>query len=468
MSESSLTFIFYVGWTRIGYGRVYENTLYNTMKSQNQALRILHHKRLWLLLLSLMIAVFHNTTMVRLGRTNIGLVLVNQLPFPVSLSEKPLNTALQAERLLKTASDDAENQSVWPALGFALWAQGKEQEALSIWEKTSLSPAQIFVSRGDYARFFNQKEKARKIYDAALRLDPTEGSAWYGIGMIEKTSGRTNEAINAFQKAWEWGNVNSAHQLASLLRDQQNYEAAIDIWQQALASYPAYPYRQRWWRGLSNSYHATAQWELGVQQTQKALKEFPDDPQLYTELGFMLYKVTGDTGIAQEILQRAIELSNNPAYAYSLLGNIMTQEERYQEAYTWYDKALELQPDKLSWQIAQAHAARASGELVTAQTEFEEIIEQHPNFAAAYYGLALVYQLQEDWENAAPTITQALELSPVPTTTNYLKAGEIYEQAIDYENALWAYQQILMLEPTNRLALEKTHFIQTKLRENKE
>lgn len=430
------------------------------MRTTKQISQIVNNKVIFLLFILLLFLGFRNTIITKHAYRNFGFVFANQIPFPYASTEQIDAKTLNAEYfLINSLSNANRDQSLFHALGFVLLSQNRPQEASHYWEKVSYPPTNNFVLRGDQARYANQLNEALEIYYEALNFEPSLAAAWYGIGVIEKNNNRTIDAINAFQHAWNLGHPNSTHQLASLLRDNQNFEESISIWQQALANYPTHPHRQRWWQGLSNTLHSTKQWEIGVQTTEQALQEFPDDPQLYAELGYMLYKATGDLNTAYETLQYANKLSDDPSYSHSLIGNMMSQEQRYHEAYFWYDSALKFQPNKLSWKIARAHAARASGDLTTAQFEFEEIIKQHPESAIAYYGLSLTLQQQGNLKRSADMVWQALNYDSNPGIANYLNAGEIFEQNSDYKNALWAYQQVLIIEPQEPTAIIKTEYI---------
>lgn len=168
--------------------------------------------------------------------------------------------------------------------------------------------------------------------------------------------------------------------------------------------------------------------------------------------GYALYNSGEDTSAAIEAFQRAISLDNTLASAHAGMAGIMASEHRYEEALSWYSKALASEPDNNSWHVARAHMARASGDISLATNLFLDAIELFPEFAPAHYGIALVYRQLDEPKKAVKAIESALSLSSSPNLEYYLRAGEIYEWTGDFEKALAVYQRAYDLDPSSEPA----------------
>lgn len=408
-------------------------------------------KSLWLLFIGLLLLAFRVPSIMGFTWTNAGLTTLNRIPVWLFLPNNiQTETTLQAESMLRRAAVyNPKNYSVWRGLGLTLLLQGRETEALSVWQEAQISSAKVLAMQGEYAKSLQSEKEAMVWYKYAVSLDPDLAMAWHGIGVLNENAGRPQKAIRAFERAWSLGNADSADVLAKLFRSDGNHRVAIEVWKQALANFPEHPHRLNWWLGLSNGLRAIADWDAGLQMTESALNEFPKDARLYVELGLAAYYAGDEVDRAIESLQRAIALDKEMALAYAAMGEIMASEGYYDEATAWFSEAIARGPDNSSWHIARANAARASGDLAWSLELFQETIARYPNLASAYYGIALVYQQSNNPDEAVAAIERAVYLVDSPNPSYYVRAGELYEWVGDTKKAFDAYKQALSLDPDN-------------------
>ena len=107
--------------------------------------------------------------------SNVGLVTLNR-----SLVQDGVSGAAgrddpnlaEAERWLNAASNlDATNRGAWRGLGFALAAQGREDEVVAAW-RTARGIGEEFVQRGEAMRKVRRTAEALAWYERAVRVEP--------------------------------------------------------------------------------------------------------------------------------------------------------------------------------------------------------------------------------------------------------------------------------------------------------
>lgn len=122
----------------------------------------------------------------------------------------------------------------------------------------------------------------------------------------------------------------------------------------------------------------------------------------------------------------------------------------WDQALEEYRKALEGSPDELVQYAARLGIARThflSGDLAVAQEQLETLISatsDFPQLAEAYYFLGQVYEAQGDYQAAAQSYAEYVELRPgvIDSHVNELR-GDMLSAAGDHLGAIAAYQAAL-------------------------
>jgi tetratricopeptide (TPR) repeat protein len=262
---------------------------------------------------------------------------------------------------------------------------------------------------------------------------------------------------------------------------------------------------------------------------QRALAYRPDDPELLGKIS-MLTQMRD-----QKILAEGSEL-NSEASRRAILDNYYNRADRFltdgnlNEARTWIDMALKLEPDQARFHalnsrlndevaartanlLSQASTAENDGRLFDAIMDYTQILNLSPNNVIAEQmrkraassidgiqitGLGLEAYYKNDFETARQKFTEALEVdknnrvareylnrittpSPVPETEKredlrqdvetwkiYLNALRHYQDG-EYEEAIKLWKQILEKYPGNEETLENIRQAELRMRpENKQ
>jgi tetratricopeptide (TPR) repeat protein len=137
--------------------------------------------------------------------SNVGLVTLNRsLAQHDTLWEEGSSdpNLAQAERWLRLATElDAANQGAWRGLGFALAAQGREDEVVSAW-RTARGIGEELVQRGEAMRKVRRTAEALVWYERAVRVEPGLASTvLYHRYTTLIAAGRIDTAIDNLSQA---------------------------------------------------------------------------------------------------------------------------------------------------------------------------------------------------------------------------------------------------------------------------
>ncbi|MFH0820413.1 MAG: tetratricopeptide repeat protein [Candidatus Peregrinibacteria bacterium] len=174
---------------------------------------------------------------------------------------------------------------------------------------------------------------------------------------------------------------------------------------------------------------AREEWKVAEPLLIQALAEAKDEVPASLKLVDVYFK-TDELKKAEHLLTRLAELEPNHPIIFARLARIHVAKKRYKEAIAAYARALELDDKNEEWLVH----------------------------------LGKLYQLLMRPGLAAECFRRAAELKPRETAYLLLLA-ESCEKDEDYDNALFTYEKILMLEPYNERAKEATVNVRLKMQE---
>ena len=171
---------------------------------------------------------------------------------------------------------------------------------------------------------------------------------------------------------------------------------------------------------------------------------------------------------AREQLQLILQQNNTYAPAYFELGKIALLQDDLKGAQTNIKAAIENDPrneeyraeaDKiaeLSSAMSDARRSYDERDYMGAVARYEKVLENHPTFASAYYGMGMAFARDGDLRQAAEAFRQAQAYNPNETRySNALRKvvaekyneGNRFYKARDWEAAATAYQEAYRLDP---------------------
>jgi len=239
-------------------------------------------------------------------------------------------------------------------------------------------------------------EEARREFQAALRLAPSNADSLLGLSTLLQLEGRTAEAEQMVERALQ-GNPNSVAalaQLAEIRRDEGNLTEAVRLFEEALAIDDSLPF-------------------------------------LFQGYGDVLQRA-GRYADAEEAFKMVLQLEPDSFKARYNLGVTYSNQHRTDDAIAQYEAALEANPDdpeatKALNNLGAIYLDR--GDTEQAAEKFEAAVASGPFHLEAHYNLALIRLDQGRLEEAVALLERAAQISPnheVVTTRlawAYLDAG---------------------------------------------
>jgi len=181
-----------------------------------------------------------------------------------------------------------------------------------------------------------------------------------------------------------------------------------------------------------------------------------------------------DLDEAEDHLLKAKAMTDDPpevAHIEMHLGEIATEQERFEEALTHYQRVVDIQPDSAeSWaDLGEAYQALDNDE--KAEDSYRHAIELEPHNEDLYYSLSKIYSDQNEPEKAIEAIEDGISANPdsivlhLYLATMYMDSGDYRQAEIFLEKAeridpdsesVMLFRQVLNLTKTQqRIASSK-------------
>ncbi len=225
---------------------------------------------------------------------------------------------------------------------------------------------------------------ALRLAQALLELDGDAATAWRQMGQAWLLAGDASQAEAALQQAIraDSQDLPARDALAALHAATGQIEQAVSEWRQ-LGS----PARLV---ALGRRLVQEQRWPEAVAAYQAAIDASPGYADAYYGLGWARYRWEGDIAGALSAFLGAREVRPRSPWPYVSIGDLYWQEGRLDEAFPWYEEALEAAPREpsLNRKVAEAYTDRGTqllqdGLREQAQAAFSRALELDPDNAQA-------------------------------------------------------------------------------------
>lgn len=179
--------------------------------------------------------------------------------------------------------------------------------------------------------------------------------------------------------------------------EKEETAKGLDLLNKALELDPSYPLAlalAAWCHAQGSVYNWAADIEASKREAlglaERAADLSADDPLILTVLG-TVHTFVRNYGAARVLLQRAVALDPNAAWAWSRLGWLAVYADRPKEAHENFEKALRLSPlDPMNFNnyVGMASAFQVAGEDNDAADMFLRALDERPNAFWIYRNLA--------------------------------------------------------------------------------
>lgn len=248
-----------------------------------------------------------------------------------------------------------------------------------------------------------QLQRAQRIYEEILRVEPRHFDALHLLGVIAAASADPARALDLIGRAIQLnpGSPTAHNNRGAALLDLGLWEAALVSFDRAIAlegNYAQAHYNRgnalkelgRWEEALASfdtaialrpndaqaHYHranvlcAKRQWEAALSGFDRAIALEPDFAEAHSNRAFVLHELRRpDESLAS--CNRAIALKRDYVEGYCNRGSLLLAQRRVAEALSSYDRALEIDPDHAAGHVNRGLALLLAGDYERGWTENE-------------------------------------------------------------------------------------------------
>jgi len=174
---------------------------------------------------------------------------------------------------------------------------------------------------------------------------------------------------------------------------------------------------------------------------EKCRNKLSEDAKFCSKCGTPVH--TDEAGNQQE---SASADNKSPALQAFNLGLECKDEGRYDEAVTYFTKAIRLSPDTQEAYYERGYVYGVKGENDRAIADFTTVLRFEPQNTNAYYLRGLAYHEKEQYDNAISDFTQAIELNP-DDASFYNARGNAYSCVENYIAAIVEFTKAIQIFP---------------------
>lgn len=230
--------------------------------------------------------------------------------------------------------------------------------------------------------------------------------------------------------------------------NQADYPQAIGVIEKAVAALPSLMPLQ----GAAEAYVVLALLYMNHRQYDQSVVAFTKAIELnYDPLALPynnrgnVYKEIGNYQQAFTDYNKAIELDPEFAYAYANRGNVYLDIGHYLQAVADYNKVMELDPKDGDAYNNRGIAYHNIGFYLPAIADYDKAIELNPKRADAYFNRGYVYEDLGNYQQAITSYNKAIELDPTYVDA-YNNRGNAYEDLGNYQQAITNYSKAIELD----------------------
>jgi hypothetical protein len=282
---------------------------------------------------------------------------------------------------------------------YAHYQSGRMEEAVALFsELHELYPedAQILTGLGTIALQLGMLEEGVRFLEKSLEINPDQPSVFSNRGIGLASLGRLNEAVYCYDQAIllkpDYANAYNNRGIA--LRAMGRYDEALSSYDSAVNCKPDYPEA---YYNLGNILQDIGRKEEAEASYSQAIMHAPGYVQAYDNRGNVL-KALGRLEEALADYDHAISLAPGYAQVYGNRGNVLKDLGRLDEALGSYDRAITIDPLNEEVHNNKGMVLQDMGLLKEALACYEHAAKIKPEYAPAYWSMALLKLLAGDYD----------------------------------------------------------------------
>jgi tetratricopeptide (TPR) repeat protein len=293
----------------------------------------------------------------------------------------------------------------------------------------------FFAQRGQFSCAF-------AAFQSAIRFEPNSWEPHFNLGLALLAGGDARRAAAELRIATrlEPKRPESHVALGNALSQLNHYDAAMSEFKLALQANPGFVPALD---GLTKQLIAQRRYSAAIAYLENA----PPEEELQLNLAIANSR-NGNIARALEILSLLVKEHPSSAQAHSNLAIAYTQQDRYREAATEFQKAIQLDPGADADRISYVKALCVLADFPTAKPVIDEYVERKPNQAEALNLKGVVYRGLGRYAEAEPMLSRAVALNPHSYDSRY-NLGFVLAKLGKAKEARGQLEQALQLNPAS-------------------
>jgi len=347
---------------------------------------------------------------------------------------------------------DPDNPDLRRGLAEALLSLHKYAESLEQYKKLAeMEPTsgENYVRMAQLDRRLGQFEEATANLERARQLSPGSLEVVYNEALLYQDEGRYDDAVKVLSDAIAGLKSRSGasatpdalailyEQLGDAYREQQNYAAAIESFQELETFGPEA--HKRAVLLLINTYRDSRDIERAIAEANQALQAAPKDPDLTVTLA-MLYGEKSESAQALGLLQGLLQGNDADQEIYMDMAQVQQRAKKYVEAERFAQKA-------------------------------EQMAKEPSGKEPAWFMLGAIYEREKKFDQAEQEFRKALGVNPESAPVLNYFGYMLADRGVRLEEATAMIEQAVQQEPANGAYLDSlgwAYYKQNKLAEAEE
>ncbi|MGB9153044.1 MAG: tetratricopeptide repeat protein, partial [Alphaproteobacteria bacterium] len=298
-----------------------------------------------------------------------------------------------------------------------------------------------------------QLAEAEKAYQKLLRVEAANADALRLLGGLYLQTGRQAQAVEYLERAVRLlpKDAETLTNLGTGLRGLGRLDEAVLRYQQALAVRPTYLDALN---NLGGLYHESGRASQALEIYGQVLRLEPESASAHFNYGNSLL-AAGRGGEAIGRYEHALKLKPdymeamiNLGMALSLAGKGEQSRQWLQIARSWFDKALKADPKNTTAMNNIGNVLRQQGKPEEAYSYYSEALRLRPDYMQAYINMASSLRDLGRLDEAIESCRAALRLQPDSTDAR-INLGASLQDMARHEEAIECFAEVLQLKPTS-------------------
>ena len=260
---------------------------------------------------------------------------------------------------------------------------------------------------------------------------PEKAGTWIATGKVHEKNGKLEEAVTAFEKAYEIEKIDDLRVAIGNLHMRLGNDKEASQWLKEGIGDGAKPevvYNYAVSLMREKKFHAA------IPSLRKVTRERPELVQGWVALAQCL-QTTKQYSKAIEPFEKALELKPDPKMAFHL-GSVSRKAKKYDKAIAAYQTALELDPGYVKARYNLSLTFMDTKRYEEAVESFDKMVEQDGESYRAYYSQGLSYYYLGRYDEALEAFDYAMEFKETVNLFNNI--GLVYDKLGDKkQTAAW-------------------------------